>query len=153
VRISADSVLVEVLKRAGYHIEPDFKDPERTAIVRFAIDDRRVLSVDQVSIWQQLANAADYQHYWADNQVSVTIKFKQEEKEQIAPALECFEDKLKGVSFLPWSGHGYAQAPYEPCTPEEVAAYNANLTELDFSIFINEDAIGTKFCDGDSCTL
>ena len=153
VRVAKNSVLLKALERAGYHIEPDLKDAERTVVVKFAIDDSSVPSVDTVSIWEQVANAADYQHYWADNQVSCTIKFQPKHAGQIKNVLEIFEDKLKGISFLPWYGHGYAQAPYEPCTQQEVAEYNSKILDLDFMEFVMEDAVGTMGCDGDSCSL
>ena len=153
VRIAKNSTLLKVLQNAGYHIEPDIKEPDRTMVVKFAVDDPRVPSVDQVSMWEQMSNAAAYQSYWADNQVSCTIKFKPEDAGQIKNVLEVFEDRLKGISFLPWYGHGYAQAPYEPCTSQEVQDYNANIKELDFTEFVLEDAVGSAGCDGDSCSL
>jgi dTDP-4-amino-4,6-dideoxygalactose transaminase len=36
-----------------------------------------------------------YQHYWADNSVSVTVTFKPEEAEQIKDTLEMYETRLK----------------------------------------------------------
>jgi len=152
VRIARDSVLVKILRDAGYHIEPTISDPERTVVVKFAVDDRRVRPVQEVSIWEQMANTVDYQRYWADNQVSCTIKFKASEKPDIARVLEAYEDQLKGISFLPMEDHGYAQAPYEPCTPEEVEAYNASIKEADYGAYIQE-AAGSYFCDSEKCEI
>ena len=123
-----------------------------TVVVKFAVSDERVKPVSDVSIWEQMQNVIDYQRYWADNQVSCTIKFKPEEANQIHRVLECYEDQLKGVSFLPLSEHGYAQAPYEACTAEEVAAYNASVSIADYSSYI-DDAVGSKYCDGDKCEI
>ena len=39
-------------------------------------------------MWEQLEIAAQYQHYWADNSVSVTVTFKPEEASQIKNALD-----------------------------------------------------------------
>lgn len=152
VRIARDSILVKILADAGYHIEPVLSDPERTVVVKFAVDDRRVRPVQDVSIWEQTANAVDYQWYWADNQVSCTIKFKASERDDINRVLETYEDKLKGISFLPMEDHGYAQAPYEPCTPAEVAEYNSKIKPADYSAYIME-AAGSYFCDGEQCVL
>jgi hypothetical protein len=85
--------------------------------------------------------------------VSCTIKFVPEEAGEIAHVLETFEDQLKGISFLPVSNHGYAQAPYEPCKPEEVEEYNATIREADYSHFIGQEAEGAKFCDSDKCVI
>ena len=152
VRIAKDSVLARILREAGYHIEPMIGDEERTVVVKFAVSDERVKPVGDISIWEQVQNVVDYQRYWADNQVSCTIKFKNGEGNQIHRVLECYEGQLKGVSFLPLSEHGYAQAPYEACTAEEVAAYNASVGITDYSSYI-DDAVGSKYCDGDKCEI
>ncbi len=152
VRIAKDSVLVKILSGAGFHIEPSFADPDRTLIVKFAIDDSRVRPVEEVSIWEQMQNVVDYQRYWADNQVSCTIKFKESEKEDIARVLSAYEDQLKGISFLPHVGHGYHQAPYEPCTSEEVREYNSKIKDTDYADYIYE-AVGSVYCDNDKCSI
>lgn len=152
VRIAKDSILVKILDDAGYHIEPSISDPDRTVVVRFAVCDERVRPVENVTIWEQMANAADYQRYWADNQVSCTVKFKYSERAEIERVLEAYEDQIKGISFLPHMGHGYAQAPYEPCTPEEVSEYNSKIKQTDYSEYITE-AIGSTYCDNDTCAM
>lgn len=151
-RLAKDSVLVQILTDAGFHIEPDFKDPDRTVVVKFAVTDERVRAVENVSIWEQMANVVDYQRYWADNQVSVTIKFSPKETTEISRVLETFEDQLKGISFLPQTGHGYQQPPYEPCSASEVNAYNSRLKNADYTNYIVE-AVGSQYCDSDKCEI
>lgn len=152
VRLARDSVLVELLTDAGYHVEPCLNDPNRTVIARFAVDESYLPSVEDVTIWEQLENVADYQRYWADNQPSCTVKFKRTEAPAIKRALEVFEDRLKVVSFLPFDDHHFHQAPIVACTPEEVAEYNKSVHPIDFDRW-TEDAVGSKFCDGDKCTF
>lgn len=152
VRLSKDSILVSILKKAGFHIEPASSDPDRTVVVKFAVSDERVRPVEQVSIWEQMQNVVDYQRYWADNQVSCTVKFQEHEKADISRVLEAYEDQLKGISFLPHSGHGFDQAPYEPCKLEEVVEYNSKLGETDYSGYIME-AVGSHYCDSDKCVI
>lgn len=152
VRISKDSVLARILRDAGYHLEPMIGDEQRTVVARFGVSDERVESVSNISVWEQVQNVADYQKYWADNQVSCTVKFKRDEADKIHRTLECFEDQLKGISFLPLNEHGYAQAPYEACTPEEVEEYNNKLLDANYIDYI-EEPDGSKYCDGDSCEV
>jgi ribonucleotide reductase class II len=152
VRIAKNNPLVKILADAGYHIEPVISDPERTVVVKFAVSDSRVKPVGETTIWEQMANAIDYQRYWADNQVSCTVKFKSSEVDQIKLVLETYEDQIKGISFLPFSDHGYAQAPYEPCTEQEVLDYNARIKPADYSSYILE-AVGSTYCDNDSCEM
>ncbi|MEC8273793.1 MAG: hypothetical protein VXZ76_03025 [Bacteroidota bacterium] len=156
VRLATISPLVEILKKANYRIEPAVSDPVRTVVVYFPVlHEKGTIAKTSVSIWEQFANAVDLQHYWADNQVSITITFKQDEADQIARALSCFDSRLKGVSLLPLSEHGYAQAPYIATPREEIEKYAATLKELDFGLLNhegdNQDA--NKFCDGDACLI
>ena len=150
MNVAKNSVLVDILRDAGYHVEQRIGDP-RTMVVRFGVTDD-IRPVGEVSIWEQVKNVVDYQRYWADNQVSCTVKFKPEEAEDICRTLESFEDELKGISFLPLENHGYAQAPYEACTAEEVAAYNARIRDTNYTKYI-EEAIGSNYCDNDRCVL
>lgn len=152
VRVAKDSVLIPILQNAGYRIEPAISDRDRTVVVYFAINDPRVRPVGAVTIWEQMQNASDYQRYWADNQVSCTVKFKPNEAGDIARVLEAYEDQLKGISFLPHEDHGYPQAPYIPCDAKEVEEYNANITEADYSDYLYE-AVGSMYCDNDKCEV
>ena len=156
VRLASISPLVQILKDAGYRIEPAVSDPVRTVVVYFPVlHEEGTVAKTSVSIWEQFANAVDMQHYWADNQVSITITFKPNEADQIARALSCYDSRLKGVSLLPLSEHGYAQAPYIATPREEIAEYAATLKPLDFNALShegdNQDA--NKFCDGDACLI
>lgn len=152
VRINKDSPLVKIYRDAGYHVEPALSDPVNTAIIKFAVSDARVKPTNEVSMYEQIINTVDYQTYWADNQVSVTIKFQPDEAKDIAASLEAFEDRLKSISFLPYFGHGYAQAPNEPCSEQEVIEYNSKLGKLDFSSYFGKEE-GSKYCDNDSCSI
>ncbi len=152
VRISKNSDLIEPLKEAGYKIEPD-KYSDNSLVVEFPIHEKYYdRSKDDVSIWEQAENAAAYQRYWSDNQVSITITFKKEEADQIQHVLECYEDKLKSVSFLPLKDHGYEQAPYEKITKEQYEKMVAKLKPINLS-HTSDRAIGEKFCDSDICEV
>lgn len=152
VRVSKNSDLIKPLKEAGYTIEDD-KYSKNSYVVEFPVREElfRRSKLD-VSIWEQAANAADYQKYWSDNQVSITITFKPEEADEIKNVLECFEDKLKSVSFLPFKEHGYQQAPYEEITKEKYHEMKSKLNPLILDE-TQDRAIGEKYCDSDSCEV
>ena len=156
VRVSNTSELIPVLRAANYRIEPAVSDPIRTSVVYFPVlHEKGTISNKDVSIWEQFANAVDLQREWSDNQVSITITFRDHEKSQIARALSCFDKQLKGVSLLPLDDHGYAQAPYIATPREEIEAYAATLLPLDFSALTTEgeDANANKFCDSTGCAI
>jgi ribonucleoside-triphosphate reductase len=102
-------------------------------------------------MWEQLEITAAMQEHWADNQVSATITFTEREKNDIKYALELYEGRLKSISFLPVSNHGYKHAPYQPITWKEYQDYITSLSPVDYSLSRNE--IQDKFCDGDKCTI
>jgi len=151
IRIAADSKLITPLLNAGYRMEPDVTD-SRTICVEFPVKEAYFTKAEKdVSVWEQVMNAAGMQFWWADNQVSCTAKFHRErEGQDIEAILELFEDKLKGISFLPHDS-GYAQMPYEEITAEEYAVRKAAIKPLDLSVAANETQ--DKFCDGDRCVI
>lgn len=152
VRAPWASPLVKIMINAGYHVEPDLKDSQ-TAVIRFGVDESDLESVNDVSLWRQVVDVVDLQRYWADNQPSCTVKFKPHERGEIKPILEAFEDQLKCMSFLPHRNHGFVQAPYVPASPDEVREYNARLKPINFMAWIKGDAVGTKYCDGETCEM
>jgi len=152
IRISKNSDLIELIKKAGYFVEDDSYSPN-TVVVEFPVHEKFFeRSKNEVSIWEQAENAADYQKYWSDNQVSITITFKPEEANQIKHVLECFEDKLKSVSFLPIKEHGYKQAPYEEISKEKFEEMISKVKPL-FLDETKDRAIGSKFCETDRCEI
>lgn len=152
MRINKNHSLVRILQEAGYEMEPSVTDPDNTIVVKFGVEDEGVRPVSEVSIWEQMDNVAAMQHYWADNAVSVTVKFDPNEAKDIPKILEHYEDRIKAVSFLPKTNHGYVQAPYEAADPEEVRIYNARIGQINMQELI-EEAVGERYCDSDKCVL
>jgi len=103
-------------------------------------------------MWEQLEIAASYQNYWADNSVSVTITFREEEADDIKTALEMYETRLKAVSFLKYQETGYVQAPYEPISEEQYNEMMEGVTPIQ-KVDITEEASGSKFCTTDKCLI
>ena len=152
IRFSNGSQLLDTLREAGYNMEDDAYSPN-TVVVEFPVHEPYfVKSKQDVSMWEQLEIAAQYQYYWADNSVSVTVTFKPEEASQLKYALEMYETRLKAVSFLKYEETGYKQAPYEPITQQEYEKALKKITPIQ-RFYTEEEGAGTKFCDGESCTI
>ncbi len=152
IRFNENSDLLPFLREAGYQIHTDKYSPN-TSVVEFPIHEEYFeRGKSDVSMWEQLENAAAYQKYWADNQVSITVTFKEKEAKEIKVALEIFEDKLKGVAFLPLNEHGYEQAPYEEITQEQYHEMKSKLKPLNLST-VKSEALGERFCDADFCEI
>tara|TARA_B100000686_G_C16586385_1_gene860899 strand:- start:27 stop:1043 length:1017 start_codon:yes stop_codon:yes gene_type:complete len=151
IRFSHTSQVLERLKAAGYHIEEDAYSPN-TMVVEFPVHEPYFTkSKKDVTMWEQLEIAAQYQHYWADNSVSVTVTFNEEEALQIKDALEMYETRLKAVSFLKYSETGYKQAPYEAITKEKYKKMIKKINPL--QRMDTDGGKGTKFCTNDSCEI
>jgi ribonucleoside-triphosphate reductase (thioredoxin) len=152
IRFSKDSKLLDSIREAGYTMEDDEYSPNTTC-VEFPVKEPYFHKGKRdVSMWEQLEIAAQYQHYWADNAVSVTITFKDDEADQIKSALELYETRLKAVSFLRYKETGYKQAPYEPITKEEYEERIKKVVQIQ-RIDTEEAGEGTKFCTNDTCTI
>jgi adenosylcobalamin-dependent ribonucleoside-triphosphate reductase len=152
IRFSNSSPIVPQLQEAGYRTEKDKYSPN-TTVVEFPIHEEFFTKGKKdVSMWEQLEIAAQYQNYWADNAVSVTVTFREEESEQLKSALEMYETRLKAVSFLKYQDTGYEQAPYEPITEEQYKEMSAEITPIQ-RIKTDVAGVGTKYCDGESCEI
>lgn len=153
IRFNSFSPMVDVLRKNGYRcVDLSPNEPKTTAVYFPVKEEYFERSKKEVSMWEQLELAAQMQYYWADNQVSVTVTFNKEEASQIKHALELYETRLKGVSFLPLSDHGFKHAPYQEITKEEYENYRREITPVvNFENVVNE--VVDKFCDGDSCEI
>lgn len=151
MRISKSSKLLPLIENAGLHVEPDVVDPT-SMVVSFPVETSG-RTLNEVSVWEQVSLAVFLQRFWSDNQVSCTITFKQEEKNQISVILDFFKYDLKSISFLPRLEFGaYAQMPYEAVSIEKYLQMKSMLKS--FAVLdMHEDAEAEKFCNNDSCVL
>ena len=151
MRLAKTSELIPILKEGGYKIEDATEDPLTTCVVEIPVSVGECKTINEVTIWEQLLIAAFLQEHWADNQVSCTVTFKEWEKNQIETALNYFQYKLKGISFLPkTSTVSYSQMPYEEISKEQYEKLIKNIVGLKTKN-ITEDSKPELFCDNESC--
>lgn len=153
VRIGNDSPLVDVLKKSEVPCEPDTYS-DNTTVFEFVIDHGNVRPCEEVSPWEQFSLVAMLQRFWADNNVSATIYFDKTQKNittEVEKMLAMYIPQLKSVSMLPHSGHGYAQAPYEPIDEATYLQLKDSYNTPDFSLVENNVPVGSKYCSGDKC--
>jgi hypothetical protein len=151
IRIGAGSKLAKQLRNAGYRVEPDRTTP-RTVVCYFPCKaPEGVKTAEEIGLWEQAMIFTALQKYWSDNMVSATLTFKPHEQGEIIKILEAYEGKWKAVSFLPLFTHGFAQAPYIPCTEDEYLLAQKKLKPL-FNIEAIHDN-DDKFCSGGLCEV
>ncbi len=66
--------------------------------------------------------------------------------------------EISGVSFLPYDGGTYRQAPYEECTKEQYEELLAKMpTQIDWDALVeyddNVEGVQTLACTGSSCEI
>lgn len=152
-----DPVVPEFIA-AGYKVEPDVMDPKYTVVVEFPTRGPLVRTERQVSVWEKAMLAAALQRHWADNQVSCTLTFRSDERDQIGPLLRNFDGQMKSISLLPIfeDGGAYKQMPYEGLDPGEWEELTASIHPLNWETLYGEnsaDAQGERFCTTDRCEL
>ena len=151
--VAKNSDLIPYIQKAGYKMEDYRDEPETSYSVEVPVYVGEVRTLSEVSMWEQLELAAFIQEHWADNQVSCTVTFKPHEAVDIANALNFYQYRLKGISFLPKLEKGaYAQMPYEEITKEKYEELSKNIKPLKFKN-VSEDAIVEKYCDTEICII
>lgn len=123
VRGSNHDPITQLMKDAGVPNEPDVMKPEETTVFSFPVAaPKGAVTRDQVSAITHLELYRVYRKHWAEHTVSVTVNVKPEEWVEVAAWVYRNWNDLAGVSFLPYSEHTYAQAPYQEIGAEEFAA-------------------------------
>lgn len=157
MRLAVNDPLVSVLEKAGYHVEPDVMNPDFDMVVELPTRGPDVRTEREVSVWEKAALAVAHQRYWADNAVSVTLTFTEDERDQIGAVIRAFEGQLKTLSFLPSFEQGaYAQMPYERIDLDTYAQKVEGVSYLDWDRLYDGDsldAVGEAYCTTDACEI
>lgn len=159
IRINNDSIkLINSITKKGYNIEKSETEPN-TQIINFPIDNHCIRTVNDVTLWEQLELASKLQEWWSDNQVSCTITFdKETEFKDLKYAIELYQYKLKGISFLPTNkkqsnNEFYSQMPYEKINDVE---YNSLIKNIKHNELLEIDENTQEeeiYCTTDTCLM
>ena len=133
IRMASSDPIVAICRTHGYPVEPqknfDGTFNRDTMIVSFPIKTPEgTICAKDLSAVQQMEWATWLQTHWSDNSVSVTVYYKKEELPEIKKWLsENYDDRVKTMSFLLHSDHGFMQAPMEEITE---AQYNEMVAKV-----------------------
>lgn len=158
VRMAANSPLVEVCRKSGFGIEPQKKfdgtADVNTMVVSFPCRLPASTPVAENYSWrEQLDMVRRMQREWSDNSVSCTIYYKKEDIADIKLYLKKhFNNEIKTVSFLLYSGHGFVQAPYETISEEKYLEMIKGTKQI-VSISIDESDFEVEECSLGSCPV
>ena len=153
--------LTQFMKESGIPSEPDVVKPDSTTVFSFpmksptgAVTRTEMTAIQQLEYWLM------FQRHWCEHKPSVTISVKEDEWMDVGAWVYKNFDEVSGISFLPFSDHTYAQAPYQDITEQEYdELYKKMPTSIDWSKladFEKEDTTsGSKelACTADACEM
>jgi len=126
-RIAKNDPMSMAMMEAGVPFEEDIYDKSgHTWVFAFPMKSTSKITVQNETIRDQFQRQKDVQEAWADNAVSATLSFNQDEHEELANCLKEYVPYLKSTSTLP-KAHGYAQPPYEAITQSQYEQLYAHI--------------------------
>jgi ribonucleoside-triphosphate reductase len=144
---------------AGVPCEPDVMKPGSTMVFTFPkkAPDGAVLRCDLDAI-KHLNLWLVYQRHYCEHKPSVTISVSEKEWPAVGAFVWEHFDEMSGVSFLPYDGGNYKQAPYEDCTKLEYEALAAKMPkdiDWDSIVEIDDNVEGAQMlaCTAGGCEI
>ena len=159
VRGDKKDPLTQHLIDAGVAAEPCVMKPDQTVVFTFpkkapagAMLRKDLTALQHLKLW--LA----YQRHWCEHKPSVTISVSEHEWPEVGAFVWKYFDEMSGVSFLPYDGGSYRQAPYEDCTKEQYEAMLAvtpATIDWDSLIEVDDNVEGTQMlaCTAGVCEI
>jgi len=153
--------ITQFMKESGIPSEPDVMKPDSTTVFSFpmkspsgAITRTEMTAIEQLEYWLM------FQRHWCEHKPSVTISVKEDEWMEVGAWVYKNFDEVSGISFLPFSDHTYAQAPYQDIDEAKYYALSHEMPDsIDWSKladFEKEDTTsGSKelACTADACEM
>ena len=119
VRGDKKDPLTQFLIDSGIPAEDCVMKPDSTVVFSFAKKSPEgariredLTAIEHLDVWLM------YQRHWCEHKPSVTISVKEHEWMDVGAWVWRNFDEVSGVSFLPYDGGTYRQAPYEECSKE-----------------------------------
>ncbi len=132
VRADNKDPVTAFLKDQGVYSEPCVMKGDTTTVFYFPIqspegsvqrDDQDAIAA--LELWKTLQN------HWCEHKPSATVNVKEEEWPRVGAWVYDNFDVLSGVSFLPYDGGTYQQAPYQALSKEDWEAWVAEHPPVD----------------------
>jgi ribonucleoside-diphosphate reductase alpha chain len=112
--------LTQFMKDSGIPSEPDVMKPDSTTVFSFPMKSPSgAVTRTQMSAIEQLEYWLMFQRHWCEHKPSVTVSVKEDEWMRVGAWVYDNFDEVSGISFLPFSDHTYAQAPYQDIERED----------------------------------
>ena len=159
VRGDKKDPLSAFLTQSGIPSEDCVMRPDSTVVFSFPMKapDGAMLRDDLTAI-QHLELWMMYQKHWCEHKPSVTISVKEDEWMEVGAWVWKNFDDISGISFLPWDGGSYRQAPYEECNEEQYEELLAKMpSTIDWNLLQEEtdnvEGAQTLACTSGHCEI
>lgn len=86
-----------------------------------------VTAMDQLELWKL------YDQYWCDHKPSISVYVREAEWDGVGNWVYNHFNQISGLSFFPYDGGLYEQAPYTPVSRETYNREIANMPQIDWS--------------------
>ena len=160
VRCDKKDPVYTFLKQEGVPVEDAIGKEESTAVFSFPIKaPNNAIIRDNVSALEQLELWKIYAEHWCEHKPSITVYVKEDEWLDVGAWVYKNFDIVSGVSFLPFDGGVYPQAPYQECTEEVYNEAVKNMPTINWSNlskYENEDNVTVEHelaCSAGSCEI
>lgn len=140
VRQDRKDSLATWMTEQGFPVEDDLYNPSNV-IFSFpqkaphnAVFRNEMTAIEQLEHWKMVALN------WCEHKPSITVYVR--EHEWLAVGAWVYEnfDILSGVSFLPYAGGVYRQAPYQECTKSQYEEFKLKMPDhIDFALYTEEE--------------
>ena len=141
VRNDNKDPITDFLKAEGIPAEADVMKPKDTTVFSFPMKaPEGCVTRDDLDSFTHLKLWLTYQRHWCEHKPSVTVYVKEQDWPAVGAWVWEHFDEISGISFLPWDGGSYRQAPYEEidqATYEKLASTMPK--SVDWTKFIETD--------------
>ena len=153
--------LTQFMKDSGIPNEPCVMKPDSTTVFSFPMKSPSgAVTRTQMSAIEQLEYWLMFQRYWCEHKPSVTVSVKEDEWMDVGAWVYKNFDEVSGISFLPFSDHTYAQAPYQDIDEAKYYALSHEMPEsIDWSKLAEYEKEDTTSggrelaCTADACEM
>ena len=159
VRSDNKDPLTNFLKSQGFPSEPCVMKPDSTTVFSFPqkVGEGAVLREDLSAI-EHLDLWLVFQRHWCEHKPSVTISVNENEWPKVGAWTWDHFDEVTGVSYLPYDGGTYRQAPYEEITAGEYLQMALEVPKfIDWEAFIegtdNVEGAQMLSCTAGACEI
>lgn len=157
VRGDKKDPLTTFLVEQGVPSEDCVYKPTQTTVFSFPQKAPDGLTRADVTPISHLELWLTYQKEWCEHKPSVTISVEEKDWPSVGAWTWDHFDQISGVSYLPYDGGTYRQAPYEECTEDDYNKLKASMPVIDWTKFqeVTDNVEGAQMlaCTGGVCEI